>query len=130
MDKEIADKNADNDIITINGVDYDKYGTASVAITAECLNLHEIGESKQIGMYKGFKMYIEKNDVIAFDSPPFSVILRGSRDYITNIHITTAEEAKSGGVMRSVDALVKSIDRNLEKQKPPSNRRPSNGNKS
>jgi hypothetical protein len=68
-------------------------------------------------MYKGFKMYIQKNDIHTLDTPPFSVILKGSRDYVTNIHITTAEEAKSGGVMRSVDALVKSIDRNLEKTK-------------
>jgi hypothetical protein len=117
VDKEAADKNAGNDIITVNGVEYDKYGTASVAITAECFKLHEVGDSRQIGMYKGFKMYIQKNDIHTLDTPPFSVILKGSRDYVTNIHITTAEEAKSGGVMRSVDALVKSIDRNLEKTK-------------
>jgi hypothetical protein len=117
VDKEVADKNAENDIISVNGVEYDKYGTASVAITAECFKLHEIGDSRQIGMYMSFKMYIQKNDIHPLETPPFSVILKGSRDYITNIHITTAEEAKSGGVIRSVYALVKSIDRNLEKTK-------------
>jgi hypothetical protein len=52
VNKEVADKNAEYDIITVNGVEYDKYGTASVAITAGCLKLHEIGESRQ---YRNFR---------------------------------------------------------------------------